>query len=140
MTAQPASIAAQTQPAVVDIRPLLQRMWPDPAKENVTAQEIADAISHIFPNHLSPVQTGSLLTCLHFTGWDRRADVLAATSSAMRSAAAEVELVALSDVVARKGRPEGRYLGGLVSLPDSPPFPCRLTGSPAVRHCWHRRR
>ena len=78
MTAQPTSIAAQTQPAIVDIRPLLQRLWPDPAKENVTAQEIADAISLIFPNHLSPVQTGSSLTCLHFTGWDRRADVLAA--------------------------------------------------------------
>jgi anthranilate phosphoribosyltransferase len=118
MTAQPASIGAQTQPAIVDIRPLLQRMWPDPDKENVTAQEIADAISLIFPHHLSPVQTGSLLTCLHFTGWDRRADVLAATSSAMRSAAAEVEMVALSDVVARKGRPEGRYLGGLVRLSD----------------------
>lgn len=116
MAAQPASIAAQTQPAVVDIRPLLQRMWPDPAKENVTAQEIADAVSLIFPNTLSPVQTGSLLTCLHFTGWDRRADVLAATSSAMRSAAAEIEMVALSDVVARKGRPEGRYLGGLCDI------------------------
>ena len=114
---QPASVAAQAQqPAIVDIRPLLQRLWPDPAQQNVTAKEIADALALIFPNHLSPVQTGSLLTCLHFTGWDRRADVLAESSSVMRGAAAEIDLAELSDVVARKGKPEGRYLGGLVSF------------------------
>ncbi|KAK6858362.1 anthranilate phosphoribosyltransferase protein [Apiospora arundinis] len=114
---QPAPIATQTQqPAIVDIRPLLQRLWPDPGQQNVTAKEIADALALIFPNSLSPVQTGSLLTCLHFTGWDRRADVLAESSSAMRGAAAEIDLAELSDVVARKGRPEGRYLGGLCDI------------------------
>ncbi|KAK7959677.1 uncharacterized protein PG986_004531 [Apiospora aurea] len=114
---QPASIAAQVDsPAIVDIRPLLQRLWPDPEQQNVTAKEIAEALALIFPNSLSPVQTGSLLTCLHFTGWDRRADVLAEASSAMRAAAAEIDLAELSDVVARKGKPEGQYLGGLCDI------------------------
>lgn len=117
------------QTSVVDIRPILQRLWPDPEKEKVTASEIADAIALIFTNQLSPVQTGSLLTALHFTGWDRRADVLAQSSAAMRKAAAPVDYNMLAEVIAKKGRPEGRYNGGLVRYfvclsvldrPDSP--------------------
>jgi anthranilate phosphoribosyltransferase len=111
---QPASILTQEQPTIVDIRPLLQRLWPDPHAAQVTAKEVADAIGLIFTNNLSPVQTGSLLTALHFTGWDRRADVLAAASAAMRSASAEINFETLNEVVARKGRKEGRYNGGLV--------------------------
>ncbi|KAI0145587.1 anthranilate phosphoribosyltransferase [Xylariaceae sp. FL1272] len=113
---QPNSIAMQDQPALVDIRPLLQRLWPDPAKQNVTADEISEALSYIFVNKLSPVQTGSLLTALHFTGWDRRADVLAGTSAAMRHHAAHIDFTALENAIAKRRRPEGRYNGGLVDI------------------------
>ncbi len=107
----------QDQQALVDIRPLLQRLWPDPEKEKVTAHEIAEAISLIFVNRLSPVQTGSLLTALHFTGWDRRADVLAEASAAMRRHAATIDFQGLENVISKARRPEGNYQGGLVSLP-----------------------
>ncbi|KAI1133159.1 glycosyl transferase [Nemania abortiva] len=106
----------QDQQALVDIRPLLQRLWPDPEKEKVTAHEIAEAISLIFVNKLSPVQTGSLLTALHFTGWDRRADVLAEASAAMRRHAAEIDFQKLEKAIEKGKRPEGTYLGGLCDI------------------------
>jgi anthranilate phosphoribosyltransferase len=96
------------------ITQLLKRLWPSPASENVTAQEIAEAISHIFTNSLSPVQTGALLTALHFTGMDRQADVLAHCAEAMRNAAAKVDYEQLKHIVATRGRKEGTYRGGLV--------------------------
>ncbi len=102
-------------PPQISITPLLRRLWPSPAENSVTAEEIALAISHIFTDQLSPVQTGALLTCLHFTGWDRRADVLAKCSEAMRDAAAPIDKEALQKVVKASGRPEGLYRGGLVS-------------------------
>ncbi|KAI5921489.1 anthranilate phosphoribosyltransferase [Camillea tinctor] len=100
----------------VDIRPLLQRLWPDPQQQNVTAKEISDAIALIFTNQLSPVQTGSLLTALHFTGWDRRADVLAEASAAMRRHAAQIDIDGIKSVIASRVRPEGRYQGGLCDI------------------------
>ena len=109
-------MASEQAQTTTDIRPLLQRLWPDPARENVTAHEISEALARIFVGGLSPVQTGSLLTALHFTAWDRRADVLAEASAAMRRAAAPVDLPALRAVVAARGRPEGSYRGGLVSV------------------------
>ncbi|XDG10220.1 hypothetical protein ABKA04_009835 [Annulohypoxylon sp. FPYF3050] len=109
-------MADQSQPDFVDIRPLLQRLWPNPEKENVTAKEIADTLSLIFVNKLSPVQTGSLLTALHFTGWDRRADVLAEASAAMRSHAASIDFTTLESVIAKRRRPEGKYNGGLCDI------------------------
>ncbi|KAI0106502.1 glycosyl transferase [Nemania sp. FL0031] len=101
---------------IQDIRPLLQRLWPDPEKEKVTAREIADAISLIFVNKLSPVQTGSLLTALHFTGWDRRADVLAEASAAMRRHAAVIDFQGLEKAIEKGKRPEGKYSGGLCDI------------------------
>ena len=98
----------------VYITPLLKRLWPAPEKENVTATEIASAISHIFTNSLTPVQTGALLTALHFTGLDREAEVLSKCALAMRNAAAQVDRKALRDLVKRRGRREGSYRGGLV--------------------------
>lgn len=112
-------MADQGQPDFVDIRPLLQRLWPNPEKENVTAKEIADTLSLIFVNKLSPVQTGSLLTALHFTGWDRRADVLAEASAAMRSHAANIDFTTLESIIAKRRRSEGKYNGGLVSFSSS---------------------
>jgi anthranilate phosphoribosyltransferase len=104
------------QPRVVSITPLLKRLWPADAAADVTAAEIADAISLIFTDRLSPVQTGALLTALHFTGLDRRADVLAKCAAAMREAAAPVDIDAMRGVVGRRGRKEGGYHGGLVRL------------------------
>lgn len=117
-------MASQAQPVFTDIRPLLQRLWPDPDKAKVTAKEIADALALIFTNQLSPVQTGSLLTALHFTGWDRRADVLAEASAAMRAHAAGIDSAALEAAISKRRRPEGKYNGGLVSsAPPDDPYP-----------------
>jgi anthranilate phosphoribosyltransferase len=99
----------------VVITPLLKRLWPATSAEDVTAAEIANAISHIFTDSLSPVQTGALLTALHFTGLDRRADVLAASSAAMRAASAKVDHETLAAVVRKRAKGEGSYTGGLVS-------------------------
>jgi anthranilate phosphoribosyltransferase len=103
-------------PQHISITPLLRRLWPNPGESQVTAEEIALAISHIFTDQLSPVQTGALLTCLHFTGWDRRADVIAKCAEAMRDAASQIDRQGLEKVVKGRGRPEGDYHGGLVSL------------------------
>ena len=103
-------------PQIISITPLLKRLWPSPAASNVTADEIALAISHIFTDQLSPVQTGALLTCLHFTGWDRRADVIAKCAEVMRAASSKVDNKALAKVVKARGKPEGYYQGGLVSV------------------------
>ncbi|KAK6594319.1 anthranilate phosphoribosyltransferase [Botrytis cinerea] len=103
-------------PRDISITPLLKRLWPSPGDNNVTASEVASAISHIFTDSLSPVQTGALLTCLHFTGWDRKADVLAKCAEAMREAASPVDKEALDKVVAAVGKPEGGYKGGLCDI------------------------
>lgn len=103
-------------PQNISITPLLRRLWPSPGAANVQAEEIALAISHIFTDQLSPVQIGALLTCLHFTGWDRRADVIAKCAEAMREAASVIDSETLDKVLKARGRPEGDYKGGLVSL------------------------
>ncbi|KAI9759071.1 MAG: anthranilate phosphoribosyltransferase [Chaenotheca gracillima] len=102
--------------ASISITPLLKRLWPEPAKAKVTAAEISLAISHIFTDGLSPVQTGALLTALHFTGWDRKADVIAKCAQAMRDAAAPADLEGLKGVSRRRGRKEGSYRGGLCDI------------------------
>jgi anthranilate phosphoribosyltransferase len=102
------------QPDKVLITPLLRRLWPSPAKENVNPTEIADAISLIFTDSLSPVQVGALLTALHFTGLDRKAEVLAVCAHAMRQAAVKTDEGQLRKVVDSRRRPEGTYKGGLV--------------------------
>lgn len=104
----------QEEGAKISITPLLKRLWPSPEIEGVTATEIATAIAHIFTNQLSNVQTGALLTCLHFTGWDRRADVLRECAQAMRDASSPVDTKSLIELVERRGRKEGTYQGGLV--------------------------
>lgn len=96
----------------VDIKPLLTKMWP--VKNTVTPDEIADAISHFFTNQVSEAQTASLLMALHFTQLDFRADVLAKCASSMLKAAAPIPTQELEAVIARRGRKEGDYRGGLV--------------------------
>lgn len=80
----------------------------------MTAEDIAEAISHFFTNQVSDVQAASLLMCMHFTGMDRKADVMAACAAAMMKAAAQVDADELRSVVEKRGRPEGSYKGGLV--------------------------
>ncbi|KAL2067061.1 hypothetical protein VTL71DRAFT_1485 [Oculimacula yallundae] len=100
----------------ISITPLLRRLWPSPGENKVTADEIALAITHIFTDQLSPVQTGALLTCLHFTGWDRRPDVIAKCAEAMRDAASQIDRVAVETVVKARGKPDGDYHGGLCDI------------------------
>lgn len=109
-----ATTEPQLQRNVISITPLLRRLWPSPATENVTAEEIALAISHIFTHSLSDVQAGALLTALHFTGWDRRADVLQRCAESMIDASDKVDVASLRELVRRRGRKEGTYRGGLV--------------------------
>ena len=104
----------------VSITPLLKRLWPSPASAHVTADEVALAVSHILKNELSPVQTGALLTALHFTAWDRRADVIARCAMAMRDVAAPVDIAAIHRVTKRRGLGKGNYQGGLVSQKGFP--------------------
>lgn len=100
----------------VDIKPLLARLWPLEPHKPVTADEIAEAISYFFTNQIPDVQAGSLLMCLHFTGLDRQADVLARCAAAMRKAAAQIDAAELRSVIERRGIGEGLYEGGMVSV------------------------
>ena len=107
------------QENVVYITPLLKRLWPTTSESNVTAGEIANAISHIFTNSLTPVQTGALLSALNFTGLDTKAEVLSKCSQAMRNASAQIDKKAIRDIIKKRGRKEGSYRGGLVSHSNS---------------------
>lgn len=97
----------------VDIKPLLTRLWP--VDNDVTPEEIADAISHFFTNQVSEAQTASLLMALHFTRLDFRADVLAQCAKVMRQAAASIPVKELGALLEKRGMKEGNYHGGLVS-------------------------
>ncbi|EEY15317.1 anthranilate phosphoribosyltransferase [Verticillium alfalfae VaMs.102] len=101
----------------IDIKPLLKRLWPVPLNgPQVTADEIAEAISHFFTARVSQAQAASLLISLHFTNLDRRADVMAKSAYVMRQAAAAVDLPSLDRVVKAKGLAEGGYGGGLCDI------------------------
>jgi hypothetical protein len=133
----------------VSITPLLKRLWHETSSTKPTADEIAAALSLIFTNSLSEVQTGALLTCLHFTDEDRQAEVLAKCSKAMRDFSTKIDFDALSQVLQKRGRKEGNYNGGLVCTAISHlPQALRSHGDPLSlstdiclgRHRWHRRR
>lgn len=104
-----------TETAKISITPLLKRLWHESA-DTATADEIALAISRIFSNSLSEVQTGALLTALHFTDRDRQADVLTKCAEAMRNAAVEVDAETLGSIIHQRGRKEGGYAGGLCDI------------------------
>lgn len=106
---------AQARTASVSISPLLLQLAnPTTTLHSIQASEIAGAVSLIFDNNLSDVQTGCLLYALHTTQLDRRPDILAACAEAMRGAAAQTDTAKLKEVAKSKGRPEGDYHGGLV--------------------------
>lgn len=96
----------------VDLKPLLTKLWP--VNNEVTADEIAEAISHFFTNQVTEAQTAALLMALHFTKLDFRADVLQKTAAVMLEAAEDIPVKELNKVLARRGRKEGAYNGGLV--------------------------
>ncbi|KAF2202940.1 hypothetical protein GQ43DRAFT_461958 [Delitschia confertaspora ATCC 74209] len=100
----------------ISITPLLKRLWHESADTKPSATEIAAALSHIFTNSLSEVQTGALLTCLHFTDRDRQADVLTKCSEAMRNYASEIDIEGLREVIEKRGKKEGTYNGGLCDI------------------------
>jgi anthranilate phosphoribosyltransferase len=105
-------------PETIDIRDLLQRLQPSGVDENaaVSAFEIAAALSRIFNNTLAPDQTRELLTALHKTGEDRKADVIALCAAAMRDAAVPIEAEPLQHAIESRGKilSVGSYNGGLV--------------------------
>lgn len=101
------------------ITPLLKRLWHESAATKPDASEIAAAISLIFTNSLSEVQIGALLTCLHFTERDRQADVLTKCAASMRDFATAMDVDGLAKLIAKRGRKEGNYNGGLVCLGDT---------------------
>jgi len=109
------------------ITPLLKRLWHESASTKPNAAEIAAALSLIFTNSLSEVQAGALLTCLHFTERDRQADVLAKCADAMRTYATSIDTASLGKLLAKRGRKEGGYLGGLVCLFLNHPFDIHVT-------------
>lgn len=111
--ADPAGELRSELPPVVDIKPLLKRLWPQ--NPDVTADEISDAIAHFFTDRIDPVQTGALLMCLHFTGLDRDPKVLSQCAQKMLKAAAQVDSELLERVIQMRGRKEGSYRGGFVS-------------------------
>ncbi|EPE10599.1 anthranilate phosphoribosyltransferase [Ophiostoma piceae UAMH 11346] len=108
-------MASQT-PEVVDIKLLLSRLWPLPAAGTPVADDIADAIALFFTNQVSEAQASALLMCLHFTGLDRRADVMAACAARMRKAAARVDPAPLRKIAAEKSLKRGQYSGGLCDI------------------------
>jgi anthranilate phosphoribosyltransferase len=107
-------MSAQEPKANVAITPLLKRLWHESSDTTPSAEEIAAAVALIFSNELSDVQTGALLTALHFTDRDREAGVLTECAETMRAAALPTDMEALRSVMQRQGRHEGAYTGGLV--------------------------
>ncbi|OAL50618.1 hypothetical protein IQ07DRAFT_587274 [Pyrenochaeta sp. DS3sAY3a] len=98
------------------ITPLLKRLWHESPATKPNADEIAAALALIFTNSLSEVQTGALLTCLHFTDRDRQADVLAKCSKAMRDFSTGIDVNGLEGLLKTRGRKEGNYHGGLCDI------------------------
>ncbi|KAF2813550.1 anthranilate phosphoribosyltransferase [Mytilinidion resinicola] len=100
----------------IDIKPLLTGLWHESSHVSPSAIDIAAAIALIFTNDLSDVQTGALLTALHFTDRDREADVLTKCAESMRNAALPTDMEALKTVIDWRGRHEGTYHGGLCDI------------------------
>ncbi|KAI6785580.1 Anthranilate phosphoribosyltransferase-like protein [Emericellopsis cladophorae] len=104
----------QDQLPPVDIKPLLSKLWPMDGR--VTADDIADAISHFFTNQVTEAQSASLLMALHFTKLDFEPKVLASCAAAMQKACAQVPVDELKKVIETRGRREGNYHGGLCDI------------------------
>ncbi|KAK3700434.1 anthranilate phosphoribosyltransferase [Vermiconidia calcicola] len=100
----------------VSISSLLKRLSTKESTKSVKAEEVAAALALVFTDSLSPVQFGLLLWALHVTEGDHHPKVLTACAQVMREAASQVDENALTDVVQRKGKPEGGYRGLLCDI------------------------
>lgn len=100
----------------VSVTPLLKQLAVLDKALKATPKDIAAAVTLVFENRISPIQFSLLLWALHTTGMDHNPEVLASTASYMRSAAAQVDRRTLRSAVMSRGKPEGNYHGGLVSL------------------------
>ncbi|KAK2593128.1 anthranilate phosphoribosyltransferase [Conoideocrella luteorostrata] len=98
----------------VDLKPLLTKLWP--LNNDVTPDEIAEAISHFFTNQVTEAQTAALLMALHFTKMDFRADVLQKTAAVMLKAAEDIPVDGLNHALEKRGNKEGSYKGGLCDI------------------------
>ena len=123
----------------VDLKPLLTKLWP--TNNDVTAEEISEAISHFFTNQVTEAQTAALLMALHFTKLDFRSDVLAKTAGVMLKAAEDIPVKELTAVLERRGRKEGAYKGGLVGALPRQHYLAALTNNVqmTVRYCRYGR-
>lgn len=108
--------AYDQKPEHVSISPLLQKLAYPTQELPVDAADIASAFALIFEDRLSAIQTAALLTLLHSTGKDRDAEIIAKCSHRMREAALQVDKSRLKQVIKARGKREGNYKGGLVSL------------------------
>jgi len=100
---------------LLSINPLLKSLRPhNVSVPDVDADAIAFAISNVFTNQTSPVQTALLLYTLSLTGLEQRPDILAKCASVMRDAAVPVDVEGLQTTIERKGIKLGQYNGGLV--------------------------
>ncbi|PFH57350.1 hypothetical protein XA68_15191 [Ophiocordyceps unilateralis] len=99
---------------LVDIKPLLIKLWP--LGKEVSPDDIAEAISHLFTNSVTEAQAASLLVALHFTAMDMRADVLARCARVMLQAVCRSPVDDIRAALGRRARPEGSYRGGLCDI------------------------
>ncbi|CUS14641.1 unnamed protein product [Tuber aestivum] len=97
--------------AKISILPLLRALSESP--DAIAPEDITKAITHSFNDHLSPVQTGTLLTTLHFTKLDQKPEIIAAAARAMRAAGLTVD--GLQADTWGDETSGGKYGGGLVS-------------------------
>jgi len=109
----PHSIMAE---AKISILPLLKAL--SEPSGTVSPEDITKAITHSFKDELSPVQTGALLTTLHFTKLDQKPEIIAAAAKAMRAAGLKVD--GLQADVWGDETSGGKYGGGLVSPVSKP--------------------
>lgn len=109
--------APATHPGYVSVTPLLKKLaaFTLTGVLEASPKEIAAAVTLVFDDRISPIQFSLLLWALHTTSTDHNPEVLASTARYMRSAAAQVDQVALRSAVSARAKPEGNYHGGLVS-------------------------
>ncbi|KAG0637999.1 anthranilate phosphoribosyltransferase [Tuber brumale] len=98
--------------AKISILSLLKALSGSP--DTISPEDIMKAITHSFNDELSPVQTGTLLTTLHFTKLDQKPEIIAAAARAMRAVGLKVDGL-LADVWGGENS-EGKYGGGLVDI------------------------
>jgi anthranilate phosphoribosyltransferase len=92
----------------INILPLLKRI--SNAITTVTPDEITHALTRAFHGQLSPVQTGALLTSMHYTALDTQPSIIAAAAKAMRGAGMQIHGLQAPEA------PHGSYGGGFVDI------------------------